>query len=245
MDINVKDYNISKIIANEYDNVYDENIIDDILENISLIGPKKPFSQFCCSEYEKLKKEGIKINIKNLMKDLGESWSKLAQIEKNKYSEIYEKEKKEYIKSIEIIRHFLFKDYNGVIRRPATPYQIFLNRKLIEGLDKNLDIKTIKKNASNEWKTMDKQEKKPYYDKKKQNDNWFQKAKKIRKVSSLSIFIHKQVVLAKNKKEKIPNLLELTNKWKTLDDTEKNKYVKYAEAINEEREKLKDIYELI
>ena len=233
------------ISSGSFEDSYNENNIDDILENITLIKPKKPFTQFCCSEYARLQKEGTKIKIKNIMKDLGERWSKLKEDEKRKYNEMYEKEKKEYIKSIEIVRHFIFKDYNGIIRRPATPYQIFLNQKLIEGLDKNLEPKNIKKAASNEWKEMKKEDKKPYYDKKKENDNWFQKAKNIKKVCPVSIFIQKQFSLAKEKKEQLPNIGELSNKWKSLKASEKNKYVNYAKLINEEREKLQDIYELI
>ena len=224
---------------------YDENKIDDILEKITLIRPKMAFSHYCSSEYERLKKEDVNIKFKNIMKDLGVSWAKLNENQKKQYYDLYEKEKKEYLKSIEIIRHFLFKDYNGIIRRPATPYQIFLNQKLIEGLDKNLEPKTIKKEASKEWKTMNKEQKKPYFDRKNENDNWFEKAKNIHKVTPISIFIQKQISLSKDKKQELPKVAQLSTKWKALELTEKNKYIKYAETINEEREKLQDIYELI
>lgn len=223
----------------------DENKIDDLLENIKFTRPRNAFSHYCSCEFDRLKKEGSNIPFKNLMNDLGNSWKKLKLEEKKKYYDLYEKEKKEYIKSIEIIRHYLFKDYNGIIRKPATAYQIFLNEKLIDGLNKNLDPKKIKKDASNQWNSMNKEEKKPYFDRKKSNDNWFEKAKNIKKVTPISIYIQKQISLAKEKKQELPKIKEISDKWKSLKNSEKYIYRKYADEINKEREKLQDIYELI
>ena len=225
--------------------LYEEEKIDQILENITLNPPLTPYTIFCREEYQRFKKKDEKIRFKELLNHFGESWSKLKESQKRQYKELYQKKKNEYIKSIEIVRHFLFKDYNDVVQRSCTPYQIFFNEKLIDGLDKGLDPKNIKKEASYEWKIMDKEQKKPYFDRKKDNDNWFEKAKKIKKVTPISIFIHKQIALAKKRKDQIPQITELSQNWKILKYSEKNIYVKYAQVIKEEREKLKDIYELI
>ena len=239
MEIKDGDENIKKNNSNvECLNLYDENKIDDILENITLIRPKQPFSQYCSIEYEKLKKIGLKIDIKCVMKDLAKSWAKLNETEKSKYNKLYEDEKKEYIKSIKIVGHFLFKDYNGLIRRPATPYQIFLNKRFIEGIDKNIDPKKIKKDASNEWNLMSKEQKQEYINKKKENDNWFAKAKNMQKVTPISIYIQKEISLAKENNKELPNVLELSHNWKTMKYSEKNKYIKLAEEINEEKKKI-------
>ena len=68
-------------------------------------------------------------------------------------------------------------------------------------------------------------------------------AKNIKKVNAVSVFIQKMFENAK--KKTLPKLEELTKRWKELKNSEIKKYKKYAEEINEEREKLRDIYELI
>ena len=87
--------------------------------------------------------------------------------------------------------------------------------------------------------------KKVYLEKKKINDDWFEKAKNIKKFTPISVFIQKMFENAKGKKEPLPKMAEISKHWKKLKASEKKKYRKYTEEINEEREKLRDIYELI
>ena len=82
-------------------------------------------------------------------------------------------------------------------------------------------------------------------EKKKINDDWFEKAKNIKKVTPVSVFIQKMFENAKGKKEPLPKMEEIAKRWKELKISEKKRFRKYAEEINEEREKLRDIYELI
>lgn len=110
-----------------------EDNIDDILEKISLNPPKSPFVLFCAVEAQKMKKDKKNFSFSEKAKIFSKVWANLDQKEKEKYHNLFSEEKKIYKKNIEIVRHFLFKDYNDIIRRPPTAFRIFLNEKMIEG----------------------------------------------------------------------------------------------------------------
>ena len=81
------------------------------------------------------------------------------------------------------------------------------------------------------------EEKKVYTKKKKENDNWFLKAEKIRKIAPIALFIHKKIEEAKEKHKEPPALKEISPAWKKLSKNEKKSFEKYPQEINEEKEK--------
>ena len=81
-----------------------------------------------------------------------------------------------------------------------------------------------------------------YLKKKKIKDNWLEKAKQLKNVSELTLFIQKR--FQEKKSQSFPKLDDITKLHKQLKPSEKRKYEIYAEEINEEREKLRNIYEL-
>jgi hypothetical protein len=226
---------------------YTEEEIEDLLENIELKRPRSSYTHFCMQEAEKYKKTSKdgKIDLKTFSSECANKWSKLSEKEKKVYKKKFEEDKAKYKKDLEVIRHVLFKDYNEVVKRPPTAYRIFLNEKLREGFEKNLDPKEVKKQASEDWRKMDQDERKVYIDRKKENDDWYEKAKNTRKVTALSIFVQNEIQTAKDKHKEIPKLADIAPSWKKLSKSEKEKYKKYADAINEERERLQDLYELV
>ena len=226
---------------------YDEDKIDDLLENIHLKRPRTSYTHFCMEEIEKFKKanKGQKIDLKTFSHKCAEKWSKLKDKEKQEYKEQFEEDKTKYKNDLEVIRHVLFKDYNEVVKRPPTAYRIYLNEKLREGFEKNLDPKEVKNEASKNWRKMDDNERKVYLDKKKENDDWFERAKNTKKVNALSIFVQSEINNAKKKNEDIPKLADIAPAWKKLSKSEKERYQKYADEINEERERLQDLFELV
>ena len=136
-------------------------------------------------------------------------------------------------------------DYNDIVHRPPTAYRLFLNERLREGFDKNEDPKEVKKKASDDWRRMSLEDKAEYMEKKKENDSWFEKAKKTRKVTPLTLFVQNTLDLAREKQKPFPKLADIADAWKSVKPTEKKKYEEYANTINEEREKLQNIYELV
>ena len=221
--------------------------IDEIMENITLKRPRNAYTQFCMDEVEKFKSKNKKekINLKEFSGECAAKWKKLGDKEKTKYNEKFEQEKIKYRQDIETVRHYLFMDYNDVVHRPPTAYRLFLNERLREGFEKNADPKDVKKKAAEKWRKMSLEEKSEYIEKKKENDTWFEKAKKTRKVNPLTMFVQKAIQTAKEKNANIPKLADLAETWKSLKQSDKDKYVRYAEEINEEREKLYHIYEII
>ena len=105
--------------------------------------------------------------MKTFSGECANKWKKLSDKEKDKYNERFEDEKMKYKKDLELIRHHLFKDFNDTVRRPPTAYRIFLNERLREGFEKNLNIKEVKAKASKDWRMMDDDDKKIYLEKKK------------------------------------------------------------------------------
>ena len=227
--------------------VYKDDEIDEILENINLKRPRSMYTHFCLAEIEKEKKKNKnkKIDLKTFSAECASRWKELSEKEREKYKNKFEEDKLKYKKDLEFVRHYLFKDFNDVVRRPPTAYRIYLNEKLREGFEKDYDPKEVKAKASRDWRMMSEEDRQVYNEKKKDNDDWFEKAKNTRKVTALSIFVQNTIQSAKDKKKDIPKLGEIAPLWKKLAPNEKAKYKKYADTINEERERLQDIYELV
>ena len=175
--------------------------IDDILENITLKRPRNPYTYFCLDEVEKFKKnnKGKKIILKTFSGDCANKWKELGEKEKKKYLSKFEEDKLRYKKDLETVRHHLFMDYNDVVRRPPTAYRLFLNERLREGFEKNADPKEVQKQASEDWRKMSLDDKAEYIAKKKENDTWFEKAKKTRKVTPLTMFVQPLTLLKSGK----------------------------------------------
>ena len=221
--------------------------IDQIMKDITLKRPRNPFTQFVISEIGsfKTKNKDAKIDIQEFNQNCAEKWKKMKEGDKKKFAKQYEEEKVKYKSDIELVRHYLFRDFNDTISRSPTAYRIFLNEKLREGFDQGLDPKEVRKDAGNAWVRMSEEEKKVYIEKKKENDNWFLKAEKIRKINPLALFIQKKIQEAKEKHKEPPALKEIAPAWKKLSKAEKKSYEKYAQEINDEKEKLKDIYDIV
>ena len=217
------------------DNIDTDEKIDQIMKDITLKRPRNPYTQFVLSEVESFrsKNKDAKIELVEFNPTCAEKWKKMKEGEKKKYAKLYEEEKVKYKADIELVRHYLFKDFNDTISRSPTAYRIFLNEKLREGFEQGLDPKDVRKDAGNAWAKMTEEEKKVYIEKKKENDNWFLKAEKIRKITPVALFIQRKIQEAKEKHKEPLTLKEISPAWKKLSKNEKKSYEKYAQEINE------------
>ena len=224
----------------------DEEKTDQIIKDITLKRPRNAYTQFVLSQSDQIKSKNkdSKIKIADLSANCAEKWKKMSKEEKKKYVKLYEEEKQKYKNDLELVRHYLFKDYQDTVHRAPTAYQIFVSEKLRLGFEQNLDPKDIKKAAATEWSQMTEEQKGVYKDKKKQNDSWFEKAKKIRKITPIALFIQKKYDEAKETKKDPPKLADIAPLWKKLSKKEKQTYEKYAQELNEEKEHLQDLYEI-
>lgn len=226
--------------------VSEENI-DNIIKDITLKRPRNPYTQFVLNEIDQIKSKNKdkKIVIQELSATCAEKWKKLRDSEKRKYIKLFEEEKAKYKADLQLVRHYLFKDFNDTFQHAPTAYRIFLNEKLRDGFEQSLDPKEVKKEAAYEWARMSEEEKKIFTDKKKENDNWFLKAEKIKKITPIALFIQKKIEEAKEKHKEPPALKDIAPAWKKLSKNEKKPYQKYAQDLNEEKQKLLDIYEIV
>ena len=158
-----------KSSKNSSQKVYDDDEIDEALENITLKRPRTSYTQFCMEEVEKFKNKNKnkKIDLKTFSGECAGKWSKLSEKEKSRYQKKFEEEKAKYKNDLDKVRHHLFKDYNDIVHRPPTAYRIFLNERLREGFEKNLDPKEVKAQASKDWRMMETEEREVYVEKKK------------------------------------------------------------------------------
>ena len=220
--------------------------VDEIISNITLKRPKNAYTQYVLSRIDdfKSKNKDKKVDLVDLNKECAENWKTLKEAEKSKFQKNYDDEKEKYQKDLELVRHYLFRDYNETNKSAPTAYRIYLNAQMRDGFEQGKDPKDVKKEAKDAWSKMTENQKKVYFDKKKESDDWFSRAKNVNKVNAVSVFIQKSIQSAKDEHKEPPKLAELASGWKALSKNEKKKYQKYAEEINEEKKQMKDIFEL-
>ena len=220
--------------------------IDQLVKDITLKRPRNAYTQYVLSEIEKFKKKNKdkKLELPAFNKVCAGKWKDLSDSEKGKFEKAFEDDKEKYKRDIETVKHYLFKDYNEAKRSAPTAYRIFLNEKMREGFEKNEDPKDVKKEAKEEWSKMSEDDKKVYFDRKKDSDDWFSRAKNVNRVTALSVYIQKTIQAAKDKHKEPPALKDIAPGWKSLSKAEKTKYEQYADEINEEKQQMRDVFEL-
>ena len=222
--------------------------IDRILKDITLKRPHSAYAIFLSNEIEsiKAKNKDQKIVLKEINPIIIEKWHNLKEEEKKKYEKLYDEENYRYKAGIELVSHYIFKDSNfNSLNIVPTAYRIYLNEKLREGFEQGLDPKEVKKEASLSWAEMPKEKKQIYIDKKRENDNWFAKAQNIKKISPTTLFVQEQIEKAETKGIEPPLVKDLLESWNTLSDDVKKRFEKYAQELNEEKEKLRDLYDIL
>ena len=226
----------------------DDEMIDEILENFTLRRPGSTYGIFYSETSAKLnQKEKKNFNEMDRNKIIATKWAELSKEEKEKYKELKEKNKNRYEYEIEVIRHYLFRDYNDTIQSSNSAFKLFENEKMRESFEKNLDLdyKEIKEKIRLDWKNLTTEERKTYFERQKENNSYYKNVKQIKKVNGITMYIQKVIEMAKMKDQEVPSLEEITNSWKGLPKELKIKFKNYAKAINNEREKVNDIFELV
>ena len=119
----------------------DDEMIDEILENFTLRRPGSTYGIFYSETSAKLnQKEKKNFNEMDKNKIIATKWAELSKEEKEKYKELKEKNKNRYEYEIEVIRHYLFRDYNDTIQSSNSAFKLFEIEKMRESFEKNLDL---------------------------------------------------------------------------------------------------------
>ena len=249
------DINIEDIEENFKNQLIEEEYINNLLSGITL---KKPYNSFDLFIKEKFNsndafnknneinnnssdKNGNNSNLKNYQN----LWNSLTDNQKQEYKNEYIKKNNKYKRDIEIIRKCIFKGIDGKIKFKSTAYQIYLNDQLIEGLEKNYDPKYIKNNARLKWNKMKLEDKKPYFLKKKENDTILDLVLKYKNINPFILYVFNYLNNCKKNNNIIPNINKLTKNWENLNNSEKQKYEKYAEELIYDKYNIRNIYDAI
>ena len=243
------DINIEDIEENFKNQLIEEEYINNLLSGITL---KKPYNSFDLFIKEKFnsndafnKNNEINNNNNSNLKNYQNLWNSLTDNQKQEYKNEYIKKNNKYKRDIEIIRKYIFKGIDGKIKFKSTAYQIYLNDQLIEGLEKNYDPKYIKNNARLKWNKMKLEDKKPYFLKKKENDTILDLVLKYKNINPFILYVFNYLNNCKKNNNIIPNINKLTKNWENLNNSEKQKYEKYAEELIYDKYNIRNIYDAI
>ena len=252
----------------------EEEFINNLLADVTL---KKPYNSFDIFLKEKFNNENNKkLNKENINNDSFESeikmnqndiiWSNLPEDKRTQYKKEFFKQNNIYKRELELVKKYIFKGVDGKLKIKSTAFQIFLNDKLIDGLEKNYDPKVIKHNAKVEWNKMSIEEKKFYYIKKKENDTILELVLKYKNINPFILYVI--TVLNKYKNDNnitdnnniinnnvidnidtinnnFPTMKKLIKSWESLSKSEKEKYEIYTEDFNYDKYNIRNIYDAI
>ena len=227
-------------ISQEYSDEYD---LDYLITQLTLKKKRSPFNIYISENYEVIKKKNPNFISSQIFEILNKNWrEKVSKEEKEKYKNLANEEKKNYEKEIEIMRQY----YNiNLSKEKSTAYRIFLNSRLKEGFKNEQEPEDIKKIARKDWSEMSKEEKLKWQNEKDNIDNWWERAKNSKNISSYCVFIQKKIEDAKEKNEEMLNFDTCAKIWKKMSKNKKKIYEAYAEEMNRERKTMREIYEII
>ena len=191
------------------DLLHDEERINQLLIQVKFLKPMKACDFFIKKHFEDENINYEELVLKNKLNDyrdkinnLKYNWTNMNIEERLEFERLEEKDKNRYLRDLEIIKTYIFKGFNGKVTCKPTAYRLFLNEKLIEGLNKNIQPKDIKKEAREIWNKMDIKEKILYRTAKRENDNFFDEIMNHKYISPFFIFMNNELNLCRKKKEK-------------------------------------------
>lgn len=220
--------------------------VEEILKNATLEPPRSAFNQFLISKLNSPNEKGIKNknDIKRQHKLLTQQWEQMEYEQKKEYFLLYEEEKKRYKNNVKVVKRYLFPDYNKNITFVPTPFYGFLYEELKYGLETNIYPDLIEKEARKKWLRMSKEEKNKYKDI-STNNSWLIASRNIRVITPLTLYIQKVIHESIKEKKKKPTETDIKIGWNKLSKVKKATFELYAQKINEDREKLRDLYNIV
>ena len=241
-----------KTILNSFTKTQTDSISKDISQNsdpnniistITLKKGRKAINIYISENYEEEKKNNPTFKSLQIFALLNEKWKKLPDEVKEKYRNKSKEEKQKYEEEINFVRQYFFDDLQNYL---SIGYRYYLSFILKEGFENNIDLKELKIKAIEIWEKMPKEEKKKWIKKsKKENwNNWWLIGNNPINIHSFPIFCQKKIEESKIKNKKIDFSI-CAQLWKKISKNEKKKYDEYAEEINSERKKIRELLEII
>ena len=219
----------------------DDSEIYKLIEDITLKRGRSSYAIYVSENFQAEKKKDPSLKSYEVWRKLSQKWQNVPENKKRDYEKKSEEEREKFKKDLEIVRHYLFGDYK---KQGSTAYRLFLNSRLKEAFEKDLDPKEAKKKASEDWDSMTKEEKMEWKKEKKENDNWWVHAKTSRHITPYAVFVQQKIEEANNNDEEPPNFKKCAKLWKQTKENERKKYENIAEYMNEDRKRMRELYEI-
>ena len=205
-------------------NLYDEEYVNKLLLNFNFVKPKTLFDIYIKERFKDnedlynrniyiKKKEPLFLEKYNTFVD---DYNNLSEDELIKYNLIYEEENFNYLRSIEILKKYIFKGVDGNIKIKATAFHLFLNDEIINGLENGSNVNSITNKAFKKWENLDPSLKQKYYLKKKYNDSFLDIVQNYNKINSFLVFVYHYLNKNQFNIKNFPTLKQLVELFKEL-----------------------------
>jgi hypothetical protein len=222
-------------------NKNNETINEDFEEMLMNISLKKPASGFIFFIREQYKKEKEKRNITDAMPEFSKLWKKVSDKDRQKYQKMADEDKIRYEEHLALVR-------KNILDKPkkenVTSYRIFLDELSEKAIEEGKDPKEARQGAAEKWKKLS-DKRRDYYEEQKEKvrDLYEDLHNSNKTISGYLVFVKEQSAKAREK-DKTLTLKEISELWQKTKDSTKEKYEDLANTMREEREKLRDIYEI-
>ena len=174
-----------------------------------------------------------------------DDYNNLSEDELIKYNLIYEEENFNYLRSIEILKKYIFKGVDGNIKIKATAFHLFLNDEIINGLENGSNVNSITNKAFKKWENLDPSLKQKYYLKKKYNDSFLDIVQNYNKINSFLVFVYHYLNKNQFNIKNFPTLNQLVELFKELPEKKQLIYEEYSNQFLFLKFKIRDIYDAI
>ena len=220
--------------------IIEDSDFEEKLSSISLKYLKNPKTIFIQEKFSLEKEKNSSLKSCEIIKKLSKEWKEIPEEEKKKYIKLSEEEKEKYKKDFESARQFFLNEF----KYKYSCYRIFLYYRLIDFFVNNKKLKEIKVEANKEWNKLTKEEKLQWKTKNIEKISWIEKIINTNYINGYVVFVHKIIHEFKEKEEQISFQI-CANLWRKLPINEKNKYEEFAEEINLEKLKKRELFEII
>jgi hypothetical protein len=224
------------------DDLLNLTVLDELPENLRQIflsiNIKKPKSSYFFYVSEMMAKENV-ATMKEANKIYPDKWRKLSVDEKKKYQELVKLDKQRYLEHIELVKKHLIK---LPLNQGPTGFSVYLEENVKKAIENNRDPSEAKKEAAAKWEEMSKREKRKYDKKRNHQEEVYRNLKySWRSINHYSFFCAFQMRKARKKGRKL-KISDASILWRKLKQEEKDKYIRFLEAIQKEKAKLKILY---
>ena len=211
-----------------------EEFFNNILD-IDISKPRGPYNIFS-------KEQNIDAYAHDLVKrtvTVSKMWNKLSEKEKEDYEKKRQEEVKRYDKNMSLVKKYLLNP--DILNDSRTPYtlfaEVFAHYYMIE-MDVNLAIAT--KKAKIGWDSSTSSEKDIWKDQLNKEKEILKEIQNYKPstITANNLFCKDMMLL------KCLSQSEAAEEWKTVDFKTKEKYYKKEKEMNQENEKLKDLFEI-